>query len=781
MSKDNRFIIPVSFITAALFAAVIFVVSGIYPGSERTLLIFDMKEQFVSFYSFMSRVRSISDLKYTFEGSLGTPLAGLIAYYLASPLSFIYLFFDVTQLPDAIALVDVLKAGFIGASFAYFALFKGVKEPVKVLILSTCYALSSAAVTFFILPMYLDTLFWLPIIAVSLERLLLNEDRKKTFRYGLIYSLMLFLCILIHYYSAYMVCLFLILYVVYLLSAGIDFRKIFAVRFLRFVFFSLIGSGAAGLLLMPAIRELLRGKVYDAGVYSNGKLLVAGPLVLLKQFTCGSFGGLYSEGGPAVYCTLICIYLAGYGLYKKKSNKADLAVSINITAVFIGSFMLRPMYRIWHMFRDPVAYPHRFSFLFVFFVMVLATEGIKEFNAKVLHQRILFAAVCVLLVFNGYRQINMELKTLPSATRSDYRLFIDTTADLVHAAHDADRGTLCRISKDYEFSSNDCLLLGYNGLDYFSSSYDPGVLRLYKQLGLLQYHYKACDEGTTILTDMLFGIDYMIHKGHADNGYEYMTSNGFATLSRNPYSLGTGYLTGIEVHSDVLQDFGNNPFENQNLFLKGILGYDAELLKPLEFDEVIRDVTGLSGEVGEGGELLTEQQINREITFIAPAGKNVYLNFELLNESDLDYETKSDSDLIIVTEGDRVIAVFSGYQKAYNILLGCYDEDTKITLNIEGTNDYREAFIYAMDIGDMKQVYDKLCSGQFKIDSMESNRIEGRISADESGRNLILAIPYSEDLKVCVDGKYSDTCTYAGALMMVPGIEAGEHRVVIEL
>ena len=42
MNKETRFIIPLSFITAAFLAAVIFVVSGIYPGSERTLLIFDM-------------------------------------------------------------------------------------------------------------------------------------------------------------------------------------------------------------------------------------------------------------------------------------------------------------------------------------------------------------------------------------------------------------------------------------------------------------------------------------------------------------------------------------------------------------------------------------------------------------------------------------------------------------------------------------------------------------------------------------------------------------------
>lgn len=781
MNKETRFIIPVSFITAALFAAVIFVVSGIYPGSERTLLIFDMKEQFVSFYSFMSRVRSISDLRYTFEGSLGTPLAGLIAYYLASPLSFIYLFFDVTHLPDAIALVDVLKAGFIGASFAYFALFKGVKEPVKVLILSTCYALSSAAVTFFILPMYLDTLFWLPIIAVSLERLLLNEDRKKTFRYGLIYSLMLFLCILIHYYSAYMVCLFLILYAVYVLSGRMNFWKIFAGRFLRFVFFSIAGSGFSGAVLLPVIKELLRGKVYDTGVYSNGKLLVAGPLVLLKQFICGSFGGLYSEGGPSIYCTLICIFLAVYGLYRGKGNMARTVSAVVTLLVLICSFMLRPMYRVWHMFRDPVAYPHRFSFIFVFFVMVLATEGIKKINAKGSLQLILYGVVAVLLVINGYRQIDMDLKTLPSATRSDYRVFIDTTADLVHAAQESDTGTLCRISKDYEFTSSDCLLLGYNGLDYFSSSYDPEMLRLYKNLGLLQYHYKACDEGTTILTDMLFGIDYMIHKGHADGGYEYITSNGFATLSRNPYSLGIGYLTGTEGSSDTDIDFGSNPFENQNAFVNGILGYDAGLLSPLEYREAIRDITGLSDDVGKDGELLTEQQIVREITFIAPAGKNVYLNFELLNESDLDYETKSDSDLIIVTEGDRVIAVFSGYQKAYNIFLGCYSEDTDITFNIEGTKDFREAFIYAMDPEDLKTVYDELKSGGFKIESLEKDRIEGRISAEESGRDLILTIPYSEDIRVAVDGKYADTCAYAGAMMMVPGIEAGEHIVIIEL
>ncbi len=772
MNKKAFSIIPVSFITAAFLAAVIFVVSGIYPGSERTLLIFDMKEQFVSFYAYTSRIKSFAELKYTFEGSLGTPLAGLIAYYLASPLSFIYLLFDISYLPDAIVLIDVIKTGLLAASFAYFAIYKGVKEPVKILILSVCYSLSSASVTLFILPMYLDTLFWLPLIAVSLEKLLICDSRKSSYRRGIIYSVLLFCCILTHYYSAYMVCLFLILYAVYILFESGNFTKNSRVKFSRFVLYSIIGSAASGLVLMPVVEELVRGKVSDSGVYSTGRFIVSGPIVLIKQFICGSFGGLYSEGGPSVYCTVIALGFAVYALYKQKSNKLRLTVSLINIVVFICSFMFRPIYRIWHMFRDPVAYPHRFAFLFVFFVLVLATEGIKSFDLSTKWQSSILVIVSAALVFNGYRQINMDLKTLPSASRSDYRFFIDTTADLVAYAQ-SDNRNLCRISKDYEFTSNDPMLLGYNGLDYFSSSYDPEMLKLYKALGLLQYHYKACDEGTTILTDMLFGVDYMIHKDHADAGYEYLTSNGFATLSRNPYSLGMGYMIDGSMDPD---NFGLNPFENQNLFLSGILGGENTYLENLEYSEVVKNVPVVGFDSETNDPVLTDSY-SREITFTAPAGKNIYLNFDLLNESDLDYETKSDSDTIIVSVDDRVIAVFTGYQKAYNIRLGRYETDTEITVVIEGTDDYREAFLYALDADKIEEIYSSLNEGRFYITGMNEERIEGRIAAPESGRSLLLTIPYSDDIQVLIDGNLAATERYAGALMMVPGIEAGEHKI----
>ena len=787
MNKKSLPIIPVAFITAAFLAAVIFVVSGIYPGSERTLLIFDMQEQFVSFYAYLGQVIKGASLKYTFEGSLGTPLAGLIAYYLASPLSVIYLFTDVTRLPDAILLVDILKAGFNAASFAYFALFRGIKEPVKLVLLSVCYALSSAAVTFFILPMYLDTLFWLPIIAVWLEKVIISADFKKSIKPGILYMLFLMLCILTHYYSAYMVCIFLILYSIYLITLNKLNGRGAVYAFIRFTFYSLIAGICSLTILMPAVRELLSGKVYDSGVYSNGGLFVIGPLTFLKQLICGSFGGLYSEGGPSVYCTLIMMGFAGYALFKK-SNKANLYVSSLILILFVLSFMFRPLYRVWHMFRDPVAYPHRFAFVFVFFVMVLAAEGIMDFKTDKRLALIAPVLICGLLIFNGFRQMDMEFRTLPSASRSDYRFFIDTTADLIQAASDDSASdseggiSLCRISKDYEFTSADTMLLGFNGLDYFSSSYDPEMLKLYKDLGLLQYHYKACDEGTTILTDMLFGIDYMIHKGHSDPGYEMVTSNGFATLSRNPYSLGIGYLVdGRALESLNSSNFVNNPFDNQELFLNGLLPYSVDILHELEYEEKIEDTVGVSGESGDDGEYIIRDRIIRTLTFTAPARENVYLNFELLNESELDYHSKSDNDLIVVSMNDRVIAVFAGYQKAYNIKLGNYDEDTKITVTIEGTDAYRNAYVYALDMNAFMDAYEALSKSEMIITDISGDIVEGRITAYEDGKSLLLTIPYSPETEVYIDGNKADTCMYAGALLMVQDIGIGEHSIEIRL
>ena len=139
MNKKAALIIFVSFITGAVLAAVIFAFSGIYLGSSRTLLVFDMLEQFAAFYSSLKGLFTGDvTLSYTFQGSLGTSYTGTYAYYLASPVSLETLLFDTKHLPDAIWLMDIIKTGLIAASFSAFAWFRGVKRAVPNLVLSIC-------------------------------------------------------------------------------------------------------------------------------------------------------------------------------------------------------------------------------------------------------------------------------------------------------------------------------------------------------------------------------------------------------------------------------------------------------------------------------------------------------------------------------------------------------------------------------------------------------------------------------------------------------------------
>ena len=779
--RDKLFKAFLSFITGAFLAAVILALAGIYPSSENTLLIFDMREQFVSFYSSLkSLFNGNSSFFYTFQGSLGTSYTGMYAYYLASPFSLITLFFDIHDLPDAIWLMDILKCGAICLSFSLFADNRGIKDRSLNLVLSLCYGLSSAVITFFILPMYLDTLIWLPLICIFLERLLKDPKPKN----GCIYLILLTGCIYTHYYSAYMVCLFLVFYSVFIMSESGFFKndKTGAIkRYLYFVFYSLIGALLSLPLLISVFRELSKGKVSDSGVYSDGKIIVTSPLSLLKQFICGHFGYLYSEGAPYIYFTLIFVIFSFYSIYKNRKNRAYTYISAGLVLLFVLSFIFRPLYRIWHMLRDPVAYPHRFSFLFVFFVLVLAGEGVKTVS-KTYQKTALLLITVALLVFNGQKITKMELMTLPAASRSEYEIFIDTTSDLVEAALADSRNvngkyaSFCRINKDYEFSSNDPMLLGFNGMDYFSSVYDPGMLKLYKDLGYLQYHYKACDAGDCLLCSMLLGTDYYIHTSNAEPGYEMIISNGFHTLSKNPYSLGSGYMAAPDTCL-----FNTDPFNNQNALLTSVYGSDPGVLAPLEFSEKIETFTVPFDGKEKVGDLLPTKLIKNTIEFTAPAGKNIYLNFELLNEFDLDYETKSNSKTVYVCMDDAVIGSFAGYQKSYNIFVGNFDEDRRCIITVEGSDVVRTPMLYSLDLSKFQEVHSKIAEGAFRADLLKPREIHGFVDVkDPQVNTLILTISYSDRFVVTVDGAKAETKPYAGGLLSVPGLSAGEHEISVK-
>ena len=826
MNKKGFFIICTSFITAVAMAAVIFAFSGIYPGSERILFVFDMLEQFAAFYSSLKGLFSggVSFL-YTFQGSLGTSYMGTYAYYLASPFSFITCLFDAEHLPDAIWLMDMVKAGVIGASFSAFAFYRGVRKPFINVVLSMCYALSSAAVTFFVLPMYLDAMYMLPILCILLERLIKGEQGRKSVKNGITYSVVLGIGIMIHYYSMYMICIFLAMYAVYLLTEDEysishtfnddtkesrlsrtrrnsskhngkkshkkknDLRALI-LKYLEFVLYSLGGGVLSLPMIVSVVRELVKGKLSDTGVYSTGEIIVTSPSDLIKQLFCGHYGSLYSEGAPYIYCTLIVFIIALYGLWKSRDNVRNRICGFCILSILLCSFVFRPLYRVWHMFRDPVAYPHRFSFVFVFFVMVLAIK-VQEGRFFSAHNTIInrltgcakknrplcilaASLVLCLIVINGVKITNAAFETLPGTNRSLYNEFLNNTVPLIEKAQEDSKErndygvSLCRINKGYEFTSNDPMLLGFNGMDLFSSSYDSEILDFYKNLGLLQYHYKACDQGTTLVTDMLLGIDYQIKGTFVEYGYQWVeTNNYFYFLYRNPYSLGIGYLG-----SKDTCEFGSDAIENQNILLGSIMGEQTDVFIPVEFIDKTYNTTGIY-QAGDNG------LYDRRCLFFAPQnGLNLYMNYDLVRESELDYETKSNSEMIKIIVNDKLMHTFTGYQRAYNMYLDRNFVNDEYVVEIYGDTENRTLHLYVLDMEKFEEAYKVLEAGRFITDSIEPGYVTGHINVTDEGRNeLIFTIAYDERFRAYVDGERVKTYAYAGALLTIPDLSVGEHYV----
>ncbi len=747
-------------------------------------------------------------------GSLGTPYIGMFAYYLASPFSLLTLLFDVRKLPDAIWLMDILKCGMIAASFSLYMTYRQVKSDIATVALSLCYALSSAAVTFFLLPMYLDTMYMLPIVCIFLENLLKTAPEKSkapinpSVRFGMrtneearsiiesnlemntvakrgcVYSVVLALCIYFHYYSAYMVCIFLVLYSLFILTENASDKpdyKDLGLRFLNFFFYSIFGALLASPLLLPVLKELSQGKSADAGVYSNGSFIVTSIIDLIKQFICGHFGSLYSEGAPAIYFTVIVFALGIFGLVKGRKNRLNTICGVVIIAIFVLSFLFRPLYRVWHMFRDPVAYPHRFAFLFVFFIILLASKAIESVNVKIPVTAAASVIIVVLLVFNGYKITSAVYADYPNSTRSSFVELIDMTQDMIGYAKEYDASlegeglSLCRINKDIEITSNDPMLLFFNGMDYFSSSYNSDMLGLYKNLGILQYHYKACDRGSNIVTDMLLGVDYELYFTKPEYGYDFVYSNGFSSLYHNPYSLGIGYLA-----CDDSCSFGRDSFANQDSFISSVLGRPINVYETFDYSENERVIDGVQVYDSTGEYVITPMPL-KVIQFDPPIGKNLYLNFELLKESELDYDDKNRTDNISVVLNEHGVSQFNGYQRASNIYLGNFYEAGSFVLDVYDYGEDRKAYLYSLNMDKLGEVYEEIAAGRFIADSVESGAITGHIKVtDESRNDLVFTIPYSAGFKAYVDGVRVATSEYAGALLTIPDIESGEHEIRLE-
>jgi uncharacterized membrane protein YfhO len=381
----------------------IYVVKGIHPFYNGSPLVLDLNAQYVSFFEalrdFALGERSIL---YSFSRSLGGEFMGMVAYYMASPFTYITVLFPKDRIQEAVLLIMLLKCGLSGASFGFY-LHKKSKNPQKLTIFTFAlmYALSAYAVVQQHNTMWIDALIWLPLFAYGLENLVYRKKYK-------LYVLSLSVIMICNYYIGFMICIFAVLYFFYCYFSKtkeeinpygekLHFIKTGS----RFAIFSLISAAISAFMLIAAYYSLQFGKTEFSS--PNWAMEANFDIVdFLTKFLPGSYDTVEPSGLPFVYCGILTLLLLPIYFLAKKIPVREKIASLALISVLILSLILKPLDLVWHGFSMPNWLNSRYSFLLCFMLLIMAYKAFG--NIRTTSEKFILGTAAFLILFVAVAQ-----------------------------------------------------------------------------------------------------------------------------------------------------------------------------------------------------------------------------------------------------------------------------------------------------------------------------------------------------------------------------------------
>lgn len=376
---------------------------GIHPIANGSVLVLDLNGQYVYFYEALREfIYGDTCLLYSFSRALGGEFLGIYAYYIASPLSWLVALFPKGKMLEALLFIFLLKTGLCGFTMGWY-LHKNTRRPLKPLVctFATLYALCSYAIVHQHNSMWIDALFWLPVITYSVEQLIKHGSYK-------LFILSVALTILSNFYIGYMVCIYVVLYFFFYFAAHKDINPHkepyhFPLTLGRIGGAALLAVGISAVMLLGAYYALSFGKDnFSSPDWSFFTRFTFADLFV--KFLPGSYDSVRPVGLPFVYCGVLTLVAVPLFYLNKKISTREKVLSTVLVGIFVLSFMINPVDLVWHGFQKPNWLNYRYSFILCFFLLTLAykgMQGIRKVQANVVFTigMILITATVILQKF----------------------------------------------------------------------------------------------------------------------------------------------------------------------------------------------------------------------------------------------------------------------------------------------------------------------------------------------------------------------------------------------
>ncbi len=656
----NRYVIAAFFCTAIIMI-ITYILRHVYPFGDQIVLKVDLYHQYAPFHEELrSRIFNGQSLLYSWEGGLGKEFVTQMAYYTASPISFLILLFPQKLLPEALAVFILLKTCFSASFFSYYLKEHFKRNDISILIFGLLYAFTAFMTGYYWNVMWLDSVALFPIVALGVEKII-HENKH------MLYYFALTLTMIVNFYMAVLVCVFTAAYFLVVLFANYEWgrnKKVMFSRMVKFAVVSIICALTAMFILAPVAIALGQTATSDTTfpkfeIYENVYQLItnhfigARPVVLARN-----------EDLPNVYSGIITMMLIPLYFFNKNINKREKWGMAAMLVIMLLCACIKPLDFLIHGFHFPSNLPHRYTFIYSFIMLYIAYKGflnIKHCNFEfVVYAGILYTVVIIITEFimvpaihdidrvlsNSdiainviamiiyaiiiYSYKNAKQSTIPvlmgvifvcvfaecmfsshqgldrTTDRDAYVKYIDGTTDAIEYMNEKENNEFYRTEFRRFTSINDAALYHYNGFSQFSSLAPGGISEFIGNLGIASTGNSYRYYDPTALIDAMFDLQYVMNKAD-DNGngeiknerYEFEKQFDNVWVYRNNRVLPLGFMVNSSINDWQTAD--SQPFEVQNQFIKLAAGVDKDMFTPIKPDSITKTYMEVTEELDENG------------------------------------------------------------------------------------------------------------------------------------------------------------------------------------
>lgn len=778
----------ITILLSVVIFLILFIGKGIFPFGENTLIFGDMHDQITAFYyHFYDAFHENRSLMINFTTSGGINFLGIMAYYILSPFSFLFLLFSREDIYMAVSVVIALKM-IVASVTCLYALRYFFKEKLPFLlsvVLALSYAFSGYNLILYQITPWMDAMYLFPLVVVGLKKVL---DLEKPYLY--IITLMLSFIFSFYVSSIGLLFIFFISFV-YIFNCIKKEERKKSITALGIT--TVLAVGLSMIIILPSFMEIL-----------DSSRLGFDLLTLLNSKT-GPITDKVSYFLPSAF--LIVANLLLFLDYKKHIKFLKWYFP---TVLLLGiPYIVEPINKVFHFF-SYAFFPNRYGYILFFILTIGASyyfieaspkkeENSKKRTALAITITLLCSVVAIILTYLNYSMFQEGVYKLTISKDRSLIFFIsfvaitvmigitsiiyskknnkmyyyilvisivhilcntylymgiDSKQEVIKKPYEA----MNEISKTYRTGdfyrlktntssliTNNGMVTRYHNLDHFTSLVKGDNLKFLKQLGFSSHWTKTYSKNGTMFSDSLVANKYYLTKAEPNDewyyGCEEINEYNFCKFKKD---LSYGYFTkNIEFNEDT------HVFDFQNDIYRAITGKKDNLFEVYKSFKVNNlDVTKNKDRTSY--KIIDNDAVNY-LSIDIPVKDRSAVYLEIFNSFN-----NTDDDAIY--KRMKIYVNDMLYKSSYplpasngSLYLGTFEEES-VNIKVEFIYDTELSYI-EVGVMDKEKLFNFI--DEEKVDStvsFEKNNVRVKVNSEKDGL-FFIPVTYGEGFSAKVDGK----------------------------